>query len=262
MWHLVIAKERTKKQGLVAEALFKHFGPERSSLCFNDPPLGEPFIAAGQLWVVERIVPHAMKHNTRFWLIDNGYYKTSGRGHGHDGHYEMTYKGLTPILMNEPDFTRFPYEQHVEPWRTQRGGHILLCLPGPTFGKVIGLDMERWMAEIKNRIRRFTKRPILVRKKWSNTPLSQDLDRAHVVVTHSSNVAVDAVRYGVPAIVAPTNPAAPVCSTNLADMDKPWMPDRSHWWASLMSQQYTAKEMSDGTAWKFMQRVMEQVDGA
>jgi hypothetical protein len=40
------------------------------------------------------------------------------------------------------------------------------------------------------------------------------------------------------------------------------MPDRFHWWASLMCQQFTQAEFRDGTAWHYMQSIMQQVDGA
>jgi hypothetical protein len=260
-WNLIVARERLQKQGLVADSLFKG-NPKGSRVCINDPEdPTQRFVACGQLWVVERIVPAAMRRKQQFWLVDNGYYKSSGRGHGHDGHFEFTYRGLEPFMLDEPDYTRFPAEQHLMPWKTKREGYVLLGLPGPTFGKMIGLDMESWMRDIKTRIRKFTDRPIRTREKWSKYPLTPELLGASVVVTHSSNIGVDAVQHGIPAIVAPTNPAAPVCSTTLAHIENPPMPDRRQWWASLMTQQYTVQEMRSGLAWRYMEHIMKQVDG-
>lgn len=265
MWWLVIARERIGKQGLVANSFAEgmvKLGVQHH-VCINDPPnLTDPFLASGQLWVVERIVPPAMQAGRPFWLVDNGYYKTSGRGHGHDGHYELTYRGLTPVLLQDPDYDRFPAEKVLKPWNPKPKGYVLLALPGESFGKMIGLDMRTWMRNIKARIRRHTDRPILVREKWCKRSLEGDLEEAFVVVTHSSNVAVDAMIHGVPAIVAPTNPAAPVCSQKLSSINDPWMPDRTHWWASLMNQQFTVAEMRSGFAWQSMQRIAAQVDRA
>jgi hypothetical protein len=82
-----------------------------------------------------------------------------------------------------------------------------------------------------------------------------------VVVTHSSKVAVDAVIAGVPAIVEPSNPAAPVCSTRLEDIETPLMPSRAKWWASLMAQQFTLDEMRRGFAAEAMQAIRDQRGG-
>lgn len=262
-WWLVVARERQQKQGLVAKSLFEHLGPERATVCLDDPPNPkDPFIACGQLWVVERIVPRAVKAGLPFWLIDNGYYASSGNGNLNLGHFEFTYRGLTPILMREPDFGRFPARNVLKPWRTTRAGYVLVALPGLTFGKMIGLDMPAWVAGIEAEVARHTTKEIRVRPKvGAERSLAADLAGASVVVTHSSNVAIDAIIAGVPAIVAPSNPAAPVCSTSLEDIDCPPMPDRLRWWASLMSQQYTAREMRNGVAWHLMERIMREVDG-
>lgn len=268
MWQLVVARERVAKQSYVMNALqIGMGGPSVAEVCIDDPKdKTAPFVACGQLWVVQRIVPPAVTDGRPFWLLDNGYYKTSGfnkftqKSYKTTGHYELTYKSVAPILMNEPDYTRWPAKDVLRPWNPNPSGYILLGIPGQNFGRMIGMDMEAWTNTIAERIRKFSKRHIRIRTKYCERHLSEDLAGAFVCVTHSSNIAVDAIVQGVPAIVAPTNPAAPVCSTNLKDLDNPWMPDRTHWWASLMTQQFTAAEMEDGLAWHHMQKIMAQVD--
>lgn len=263
MWDLIIEKSRLEKQRRVMNALAQGMGVETRVLVDKPKDGDNPFVACGQLWVVEEVVPPAIEKGKPFWLVDNGYYRTSGvfgLG-GEAGHYEMTYRGLTPIVMDKPDYHRYPAKQVLSPWKHNKDGYVLLALPGPTFGKVVGLDMSVWAHQALRRIRQHTTREIRIRSKRAKGPLQHDLQGAAVVVTHSSNVAVDSVLAGVPAIVAETNPASPVCSTNIADVEYPIMPDRTKWWASLMCQQYTVAEMQDGTAWGYMQRIMEQVDG-
>lgn len=262
-WWVVVSSRRLDKQGAVARALLSGMPLSLDAQrCIDEPPVKtDPFIATGQMWVVERIVPPAIARGQPFYLIDNGYYLASGKGKGTTGHYEVTYRGLSPILIEKPDFDRFPADKHLRPWRTDKRGYVLVGLPGPAFGRMIGLDMTKWSSTIVDKIKRVTNLPIKVRDKWSHDSLDKDLDGARVVVTHSSNIAVDAIVRGIPAIVSKHSPAAPVCSTNLFDILDPALPDRTHWWASLMCQQFTLSEMSSGLAWHWMQRVREQVDG-
>lgn len=262
-WWLVVASERLDKQGRVASSLHAGLGPERSTIVRDDPPdPTKPFIAIGQMWVVPRIVPPAMKRGQPFWLVDNGYHNASGKGNFIHGYYEFTYRGLVPIVMDKPDYTRFPARDCLQPWRPlKRDGYVLLGYPGPSYGKMLGMDMQAWGIDMLKRLREMD---VLVRErdKFCARSLESDLAGARVVVTHSSHIAIDAVRRGIPAIVAPTNPAAPVCSTTLDDLNNPPMPDREKWWASLMCQQFSHDDMRRGVAYRFMQQVMEQVDGS
>jgi hypothetical protein len=127
------------------------------------------------------------------------------------------------------------------------------------FGRAIGLDVPGWIATIEARLRAATDRPILIRPKYSATPLAGDLRDAWALVTHSSNVAVDAVLAGIPVFVAPTSPAASVGRSDL-DIEHPRIGDRDAWWTSLMCQQFTLSEMADGTAWRLMRQIAAQVD--
>jgi hypothetical protein len=259
-YNLIVCPERKMKQGMVMQAL--RAGMQgNGNIVVSDADPRRPFVACGQLWAAERMIKIAHRDRLPYWVIDNGYYMQSGKGRHETGHWEFTYRGLEPIVLRDPDFTRLPYEQHVKPWREKRGDYVLLGVPGMTFGKCFGWDMKKWVAGIEDEIRKHTDRPIKVRTKWSGSTVDEDVRGAWCMVTHSSHVAIDAMRLGVPAIVAPTSPAAPVCSHDLADIEKPLMPDRRHWWASLMCQQYTLQELKDGLAWQWMQTIKEQVDG-
>lgn len=263
MWWLVVSAKRPEKQGAIVKALRLGMGGDVATICKVEPPNEvDPFVGIGQIWGIEKLVPPAIERGRPFWLVDNGYYKTSGNGNQARGHFEMTYRGLTPVVLKDPDFSRFPAERVLKPWRRPSfGQYVLVAYPGPAFGSMIGLDMHAWSSTIVDRVREHTDLPILLREKGCARPLERDLAGARVVVTHSSNVAVDAIVEGVPCIVERWNPAAPVCSTDLADIEDPPTPDRTHWWASLMCQQFTVTEMASGLAWTWMQRIMKEVDG-
>lgn len=222
-------------------------------ICDGAPPRGEPFVVWGHRWLAERIVPRAILDGTEWWLIDNGYHLPAQGGA--QGYYSLTRCGVSPAMI-EGDPSRLPVR--MAPWRMD-GRFVLIAMPGEGFGRMMGINGDKWRREIAARVRRHTDRPISIRDKGSPTPLAADLTGAWALVTHSSKVAVDAVVAGVPVIVEPTNPAAPVGSTDLSEIETPRLPDRAAWWQALMAQQFTLAEMRTGRAAAMMERVRDAV---
>lgn len=255
MLYCCITPERERKTWRIMTALSVGF-PDAKIVRGEPPRSDEPFAVWGQAWLTLRILPQAVKQNRPFWHVDNGFIRPA-RG-TQNGYYRLTYRSLSPILLNDPPPMRhYLRDIELKPWR--RGGkHILLAMPGPDFGRALGLDMRRWMATAPYKLREITKRPIIVRYKRDPRPLAEQLRGAWAVVTHSSNVAVDAVLAGIPVFVAPTSPAAPVGRTDL-DLENPITPDREQWLASLMAQQFTLDEMRFGVAAPLMRAIQQQV---
>jgi hypothetical protein len=112
--------------------------------------------------------------------------------------------------------------------------------------------LERTLAELK----RHTDRPIVVRAKpqpgETAVPLERALAEAHALVTHSSNVAVEAAIAGTPVFVAPSSAAAPVGLTDLSQIETPVRPDRGSWLAHLAYAQYSMDEVKSGQAWRML----------
>jgi hypothetical protein len=73
---------------------------------------------------------------------------------------------MSPVLLRNP-----APRPALRPWRKGRR-HVVLALPGPTFGRAVGLDVPSWIATIEARLRAATDRPILVRPKYSTAPLA------------------------------------------------------------------------------------------
>jgi hypothetical protein len=209
----------------------------------------------GQLWTAERLLPDCIRLGLPYWHLDNGWVRP-GRGDA-EGFYRVTRNGMTPAFIRRADPARaVAIGARLTPWRA-RGRHILLALPGEAFGKPWGLRMAPWAQDIHTRVRAVTDRPIRVRPKDTRRPLAADLAEAWCVVTHSSNVAVDAVLAGIPAIVEPTSPTAPLGNVGLEWIEQPHLSDlRGEWLASLMWQQFTPQEMRDGLAWEALGRLL------
>lgn len=87
--------------------------------------------------------------------------------------------------------------------------------------------------------------------------LTDLLGTCHVLVTHGSSAAVDAIVYGVPAITLGDCAASPVAGHHPAFCKVPIWPsdhNREHWLANLAWWQWTVDEMASGQAWEFLKR--------
>lgn len=213
----------------------------------------EDHAVLGMRWTACRVIPEATRLGRGHWHIDNGWI-LPGRGSG-EGFYRVTRNGPGPAQsLRAPVPSRRTLAPATAPWRAS-GGHIVAALPGPYFGQPWGLDMEKWRRGLEKRIRQHTDRPLIVRSKEDQRPIAEDLRGAWALVTHSSNAAVDAVLAGVPAIVEPTAPTAPLGNVGLHWIERPELRDREPWIASLMCQQFTPDEMRRGLAWAVLSAV-------
>lgn len=248
-----IEPARIEKTTPIMEAMARGF---KGKTCLGDPPDdGEMFVIWGQLWTALSAIPRAIAQGRPFLHIDNGYVQPA-RG-SLVGYYRITYNSMSPVLLSDAPATRV--EVPMAPWR-KTGDHVLLALPGEEFGRAIGLEMRNWLTGIQGRVQSRTLRRVIVRARKATPPVARDLRQCWALVTHSSNVAVDAVLSGVPVFVEKTNPAAPVGSTDL-NIEYPEMPDRFGWFNSLMAQQYTIDEMRSGFAADLISEVIRVKQG-
>lgn len=257
MIYLCVTPERAGKTSMMMRALSRGLAGEPYRIITGAPPDDQhPFVVWGQEWLTLRIVPRAVARGRPFWTIDNGYWQPA-RG-GIEGYYRLCYRGMSPVLLRGPEL-REAAGVELQPWRRD-GVHVVLAMPGIHFGMALGLKVQAWCRTIGAELRRHTDRPICVRPRDSRVRLQHDLAGAWALVTHSSNVAVDAAIAGIPVFVAPTSAAAPVGRLDLA-IETVMTPDRGQWLRSLASQHFTLAEMSEGIAWHWMQRIARQSDG-
>lgn len=217
-------------------------------VCFGAPPNDDnPIVAYGQAWGSEKLLRDCTERDRVYWHIDNGFCRP-GRGRPH-GYYRFAYRSMSPKFLPNADSSRArALGIELKPWRKD-GAHILLALPGADFGRGIGMNMPEWIVDTRSELPRATSRPIVIRDRQSPVPVEQHFRNCWALVTHSSNIAVDAVIAGIPVFVAPTSAAAPVGNLNWDALERPAMPDRQAWLNSLAVQQFTPAEMGNGTAY-------------
>ncbi|WP_083468141.1 FkbM family methyltransferase [Methylobacterium tarhaniae] len=182
----------------------------------------------------------------RLWMyIDHAYF-----GRGHLANYRISLNrfeagAVRACPSDRLDRLGIP----VEPWKTE-GRTILVCPPTEHFIKAHGVGS--WLEDTLAELAKYTDRPIVVRQKPQpgepSIPLAEALGTAYALVTHSSNVAIEAAVAGVPVYVSPTSAAAPVGNTSLATIEERSFPDRRAWLQHLAYSQFSFDEIKLGRA--------------
>lgn len=154
----------------------------------------------------------------------------------------------------------------IEPWKKNDDGHILVAGMSAKAALAEGIDPEVWERNIIREISLRTNRKIVYRPKpnWSSArPISgSEIQRkveladafvnCHSVVTHHSNVAVDALLAGIPAFCW-HGLATPMSKHIIHEIEEPWFPDgRDQWAFDIAYCQWSIEEMAKGLPWKHL----------
>jgi hypothetical protein len=203
---------------------------------FASPPVW-PLIRRAQ--AVSRDIyygDHAYFGRRRFYRITKNAYQHDGTG------------TATPER-----FERFG--RPVQPWR-KTGRTILVCPNTAVYFGLHGLDVDRWLIEVREQIQAVTDRPITIRWKVTGRPIEADLEEAWAVVVFSSAAAIDALIAGVPVVtLAPFAATARMGLTDVAQIERPYYPeDREPFLWNLADHQWTWNEMFAGDAWRVLNR--------
>lgn len=155
----------------------------------------------------------------------------------------------------------------IKPWRKD-GKHILVIGMSAKGALAEGFYPEQWERKTVAQLLGMTDRPIIYRPKpnWPGSkpipgagfqrelPIESALRDAWCVVTHHSNVAVEAILAGVPAI-CPYGVASIMAGHSLDQIHNPPMPDgREQWAADLAYTQFSLAEIQSGAAWRHLRR--------
>lgn len=202
--------------------------------------------------------------------IDLGYWERKKKTR-HDGNHKV-------VLNNRHPTAYFQDTKHsparfdrlnltIEPWR-EEGDHILVAGMSAKAAYAEGITPNSWERRTIAKLRTLTKRPIIYRPKpnWQRavpiagstfdkeTPLHEALRGCHAVVTHHSNVAVDALLAGVP-VFCEEGAASVMSPDGLASIERPLMPvGRKQFFADLAYCQWSVAEMANGRCWAHLVR--------
>jgi hypothetical protein len=161
----------------------------------------------------------------------------------------------------------------LQPWRTT-GSHILVCLQRNGGWSMGGVNVVTWMNSIIQQIRRYSKRPIVIRphpgdKKTkqilrvdfksvsisNNEKLTDDLKNAWATIVYNSSPSVASIIEGVPAFITDPIPqhsqSYEVANIDLSQIENPILCDRQAWIEKLAMCHWKFDELKSGEAWKF-----------
>lgn len=204
-------------------------------------PLIETWKATGRTWIYWDRGYLVRRFGT--WLpksSDGGYYR-----------WELNAFQMKAVRGVSDERWRKLKLQYPE-WKKPPGdrGHVLICAGSLDYDQFHGI--VGWLDRTLVSLRKITARRIVVRLRNADYPLQRDLDGAHIVVTHGSVAAIEALMLGVPVCVDPSSAAAPVGVIDLSDIETPARPDIRAWLHALACSQFHEDELRDGTAWKFV----------
>ena len=193
-----------------------------------------------------------------FYYIDTGYF---GNGK-HKLYHRITkndVQNFGPIVDRPNDRLE---RTGVQLTKFRPGTNILLAPPSQKLLNLYDINLEEWLQQTQDEIKKHTDRPIVTRLKQGRSArvsdntmemaLAQDV---HCLVTFSSIAAGEALLLGKPAITLGPNAAAVLCSQSLSEIETPKIPtlDEVAAWARHIAYcQFTEAEMRDGTAWKIL----------
>jgi hypothetical protein len=153
------------------------------------------------------------------------------------------------------------------------GNHILICLQRLDGWSMGGTNVQQWLNQTVNELRKYTSRPIIIRKHPGdrrqqsiilpkNTTLStnenilEDLNNCWATIIYNSSPGIASLINGIPAFVTDTVPehsqTFPVCNTDLAKIENPELKDRQSWVNQISQSHWNDDEVASGVAWKFM----------
>ena len=127
----------------------------------------------------------------------------------------------------------------VKDWKT--GKHVLILPPADKIAYIYGA--ENWVNETIKEIKRYTDRPIIIKKK-NEGKLGEYLPMAHVVVSFGSVADVESAIAGVPVITSQYSPASPI-SNKIEDIEDLKHFERDKWLSALAGCEWRASEMPE-----------------
>mgnify|MGYP000911360323 CR=1 FL=1 len=233
---------------------------------FVDPTDHRPILLRGIL--KKTIIKKCWDYNRTFYYMDTGYFGnevTPSNPNGWKYWHRIVKNDLQHHdLVERPD-DRLRLFKHLRLKEWKKGRNILLACPDEKPMKFYGLDLEQWIEETVNEIKKHTDRPIIIRRrdKQRAVRLTNTLQEAlnedvHALVTFNSNAGVESIFEGVPVFyLSPTHAVSPVASNDISKIETPYYPsmDKRHaWFKHLSYSQFHVDEFRSGRA----KRMLEQ----
>ena len=207
--------------------------------------------------------------NRDFYYMDTGYFgneATQSNPNGWKYWHRIVKNDLQHNeIIQRPDDRFLAFKKRFPAWKKD-GRKILVAAPDEKPMKFYENDLEQWLTDTVNEIKKYTDRPVEVRRRDKHrtnrlikNTLQQALnDDVFALVTFNSNAAVESIFEGIPVFaLAPTSAANPVGLKDLSKIENPYYPDKDKlyaWGCHLAYGQFHISEIKTGKA----KRMLEQ----
>ena len=207
--------------------------------------------------------------NRDFYYMDTGYFgneRTQSNPNGWKYWHRVVKNNLQHHeLIERPDDRFASFKRKFQPWK-KNGKKILVAAPDEKPMKFYDKDLENWLTETVNTIKKYTDRPVEIRRRnklridrLTTDTLEQALNNdVFALVTFNSNAAVESIFHGIPVFtLAPVSAASPVGSDDLSLIDTPYYPSEDKlqaWGNHLAYGQFHISELKSGKA----KRILEE----
>ncbi len=256
-------REELKLDVILESFLLGSRGVFANSKELDQVPLNVPAVVRGI--AKKKVMWRCLESKRDFYYIDTGYF---GNGK-HKQYHRITKNALQfslPLNQRISDDRFHKTETVIRKHRT--GRNILLCPPSQKALSYWGVNLQEWLHNTQEEIKKHTDRPIVVREKQNrHTRVNVDTmemalaNDVHCMVTYNSIAAVESLIFGKPVFTMGPNAATPLANKDLVKIEKPYMPSPDEVRVLCMNlayAQFTTNEMQDGTAWKILQKVYAQ----
>lgn len=232
------------------------------------PPWPRPLKGPGVFYGRDRgtlsIMRQCANDRVPWFMVDNGYFGARR----YDGYYKISRNGFQCDGLGVPDYDRLAEVLAItgqsirHKWRKRSlKAHVLICPPIVEYERCHWFSHTHWLRFVTHAVRKATERKFRLRYKpgdkrgTDSRTLEDDFTHCHAVVTHDSNIAVEAIMEGIPAFVTGTSPAQVFGNVDLALIDKPRRDaNRLKWLAILANNQWTLDEIASGMACEAISR--------
>ena len=189
-------------------------------------------------------IKECVKNNVDFYYVDTGYFpqkrklwhrftKNNFQVLNHLSYEELTQRMNIKKLKDrffeivKKDYNSF------KPELRKKGDKILITPPTNKVFKHFNYNVDKWIAETYNKIKKVTDREIVVRYKpkarsvrVNENPFLKDLNNnVHCLVTFNSITAIEAIINGCPAITLGPNAASYLTENKIDNIENPYYPD-------------------------------------
>lgn len=226
----------------------------------NTSELSEALIAAAEVHIAYGILRgcadvfrSAERCGKNYIELDRGYWKPNH----YDGYYRISLNGTQQTFgldKFKPDYERWDKLGLEILSATLRPRHAIICPPTDHVADFFKIDMRCWDSYEAGIPENYT-----VRKKQSETPLQNDIDKCDRITTFNSSIGWEALRQGIPVISDPMHSIVGVWQKMLDKQIHNDIEERRKLFSLMASLQLTLEEMRQGMLWPLIKNLLKSI---